>query len=255
RTASRQPLLTAYLPVHYTSPLKCLRVDRLLVAPYLAGSLAACSASRLPPVIPAGAVPSTLAAATAWVDSTGTREPVIHRFRWQFRDAIGSAGGPGSARITVGDSLRFDVAGPLGAGRGAAFVIGDTARWAQPEEEVRKLVPNYPLLWAMLGIVRLPATVEEVRRFADGRVTAWQFVSGLDTTEYAWIRDPEPRLIADVRHAGGRIGRVETRFDAEGRLRTSRLDVPSGPARLDIRYVSTERTDGFPPDTWTPPAP
>ena len=241
--------------MHYTSPLKCLRVDRLLVAPYLAVSLTGCGASRLSPVIPVGAVPSTLAEASAWVDSTGTREPVIHRFRWQFRDAVGSAGGPGSARITPGDSLRFDVAGPLGSGRGAAFVIGDTARWAHPEEDVRKLVPNYPLLWAMLGIVRLPVTVDEVRRFEDARVTAWQFVSGMDTTEYAWIRDPEPRLIADVRQAGGRIGRVETRFDAEGRLKSSRLDVPSAPARLDIRYVSTERTDRFPPDIWTPPAP
>lgn len=189
------------------------------------------------------------------MDSTGIRDPVIHRFRWQFRDPVGSAGGPGSARITPGDSLRFDVAGPFGSGRGAAFVIGDSARWAQPEEDVRKLVPNYPLLWAMLGIVRLPVMVEDVRRFEDARMTAWRFVSGPDTTEYAWIRDEEPRLIADVRHAGERIGRVETRFDAAGRLKSSRLDVPSAPARLDIRYVSSEKTDGFPPETWAPPAP
>jgi hypothetical protein len=199
--------------------------------------------------------PAPLPEAMSWIATTRTSQPLVHRFRWRFQDQVGSAGGRGSARITPGDSLRFDVIGPLGSGRGAAFVVGDSAHWAQPEDEVRKLVPNYPLLWAMLGVARLPMPLEAVSRAEEPRVTAWRFVAGADTTEYAWIAESEPRLVAEVRRGGERVGRVVTVFSADGRPRSARLLVPSGPARLDISYVATTTVDGFPPDTWLPPAP
>ena len=63
----------------------------------------------------------------------------------------------------AGDSLRFDFAGPLGAGRGAAFVVGDSLQWVQGEEGLQKLVPSYPLLWAIMGLPRLPAFTEVTR--------------------------------------------------------------------------------------------
>ena len=62
----------------------------------------------------------------------------------------------GSARVAPPDSLRFDVAGPFGAGAAAAAVIGDQPLWAEPPDAVKKLVPNYPLMWAMFGIARQP---------------------------------------------------------------------------------------------------
>ena len=43
------------------------------------------------------------------------------------------------ARLALPDSVRFDVVGPLGSGRAAAFVIGDSSIWADPEEDVKKL--------------------------------------------------------------------------------------------------------------------
>lgn len=232
-----------------------LSVDRLMAAAYLGIGLSGCGG--LPgSVVPAGAVPATADLAAAWAAQTRTGQPVLHQFRWKFREATGgSAGGPGSARITPGDSLRFDAAGPLGTGRGSAFVIGDEPQWAEPEEDVQKLVPNYPLLWAMLGVARMPVPAGEVTRFEDDRLLAWRFVNGADTVEYAWIAGTEPRLIADVRQAGKRVGRVETTFKADGGLKSSRLDVPSGPARLDINFVSSRKATGFDPDIWTRPAP
>jgi hypothetical protein len=185
--------------------------------------------------------------------------PVLYRFRWQYQDLEGSAGGSGSARITAGDSLRFDVAGHLGSGRGAAVVVGDSALWAEPEEEVARFAPNYPLLWAMLGVLRLPPAPgradgsewTEIRRGEDGRLVAWRFVSGSDTVEIARIAGLPVRLIVDVRQAEGRVGRVETLLGSDGAPRSSRLLVPRAPARLDITYVSTELATGFPPTIWT----
>jgi len=187
----------------------------------------------------------------------GTRPEAnrLVRFRFQFRDDRGAAGGRGSIRITPGDSLRFDVIGALGVGRGAAFIFGDSAIWAQPEEDIAKLVPNYPLLWAMLGIARNPAGGATIRRFSDPQVLAWQFALGADTVEYVRTGAPGGKLIADVRQAGRLIGRVETLFGPDGMAVSSRLTVPSAPARLDLRFTSTDTQATFEADIWAPPPP
>jgi len=151
--------------------------------------------------------------------------------------------------------LRFDVIGALGVGRGAAFVVGEAAIWAQPEEDIAKLVPNYPLLWAMLGIARQPPVGAEVRRFEDSRILAWQFVSGADTVEYVRSGAPAGKLIADVRQGGRRVGRVETVFGPDGVPISARLTVPSVPARLDLSYTSTVSQGTFEADIWALPPP
>jgi hypothetical protein len=231
-----------------------MNVHRLILV--LATALAACGGVSLAPLpMPAGMVPASEAQAAAWADSTRPVEARDIRFRWQFQDERGSAGGSGRARFAMPDSLRFDVRGPLGSGRASAFVAGDTSMWAEPEEDVRKLVPNYPLFWAMLGIARAPEPGSAVRTLADGTVTAWQFVAGGDTVEYVRFEAPAGRLLAEVRQAGRRIGRVETTFGSDGLPSTSRLIVPSGPARLDLTFSQNTKAGPFAPETWTRPAP
>ncbi len=217
--------------------------------------LVGCGGGRLGPILPTGMVPAGAAEASQWVQGTRPDANRLVRFRFQFRDDRSAAGGRGSVRITPGDSLRFDVIGALGVGRGAAFVFGDSAIWAEPEEDIAKLVPNYPLLWAMLGIARNPAGGATVRRFEDSRVLAWQFAAGPDTVEYVRTGAPAGKLIADVRQAGRLIGRVETLFGPDGTALSSRLTVPSVPARLDLRFTSTDIQATFEPDIWDPPPP
>lgn len=207
------------------------------------------------PVVPTGAVPATRTDLEAWAGQRPAAPPVIHRFRWLYRDREQSLGGRGSARIAAGDSLRLDMAGPLGSGRGAAFVIRDSSVWAQPEEDIRKLVPNYPLLWAMLGVAHLPAETTEVLRYADAKVTAWRLIQGADTVDFARTEGSPVRLTAEVRSAGTRIGRVVTIFQEDGSLKSSRLDIPGASARLDLTYASSNRTSAFAPDTWVRPEP
>lgn len=215
--------------------------------------LAACGGGLPEMPTPTGLAPASAADAVTWADSTRPSDNRDLRFRWQFRDERSAAGGRGRARLALPDSVRFDVSGPLGSGRGSAFVLGDTAVWAAPEEDVRKLVPNYPLFWAMLGIARPPAAGTEVRRFADSTLIAWQFVSGGDTVEYVRLGGATPRLIAEVRQQGKRLGRVETRFGPDGSPASARLVAPGVPARLDLTFTQNTRAGSFALDTWTPP--
>ena len=219
---------------------------------------AACSTgvSLAPLPMPIGMAPAELGAAVHWTDSTRPAENREIRFRWKFQNASeGSVGGRGRLRLALPDSVRLDAAGPLGVHASAALVVGDTALWADPEQDVQKLVPNYPLFWAMLGIARLPRGTERVRHFADGTLTAWQFSGGQDTVEYIRENGAVSRLIAEFRQGGQRLGRVETKFGPDGLPVSSRLIVPHPASRLDLTFYQNVKARPFAPDTWTRPAP
>jgi hypothetical protein len=204
---------------------------------------------------PQAFTPASVADARAWAAGTLPADAREIRFRWQFRDDQGAAGGRGRVRLALPDSARLDVAGPLGSGRAAAFVSGDTALWAQPEKDIKKLVPNYPLFWALLGIVRTPDDPSEVGSFTDPSTVGWRFVQGTDTVDYVRVGGSPPRLYAEVRESGKIVGTVETRFAPDGQPASARLVVPSAPARLDLTFYSNLKAKPFAPDTWTPPEP
>ena len=179
------------------------------------------------------------------------QEHRLHRFKWLFQDERSSAGGRGSARIAPPDSLRFDVAGPFGSGAASAAVIGDQPLWAEPPDAMKKLVPNYPLMWAMFGVARLPAEGDELRgaerRRADrlavrrrrrhGRVCAHRRAAPVKL-----VARGAPRA---ARWSGGR----RRRSTRTGAALTARLTVPSVPAQLDLTFLSTAQAD-FAPDIW-----
>ena len=43
---------------------------------------------------------------------------------------------------------------------------------------MKKLVPNYPLMWGMFGVARLPRPGAELRGLSDGETIAWQYAEG-----------------------------------------------------------------------------
>ena len=129
--------------------------DRRWPLAYLAFGLIGCGGGP-GLVVPVDAAPVERGTVVEWVSATLPSEKRLHRFKWLFQDERSSAGGRGSARIAPPDSLRFDVAGPFGSGAASAAMIGDSLLWAEPPDAVTKLVPNYPLLWAMFGVARLP---------------------------------------------------------------------------------------------------
>ncbi|HEX6432694.1 MAG TPA: hypothetical protein VFZ87_00560 [Gemmatimonadales bacterium] len=205
-------------------------------------------------MVPEGAQPVSAAEVAEWVASTIPPHHQLYRFKWLLRDERGSAGGRGSVRVAPPDSLRLDVAGPFGGGAASAVVVGDHPLWTDPADAISRLVPNYPLMWAMCGIARMPPGGVELRGLTNGSTQAWQYAGSTDTVEYARTTGDPGRLIAEVRQAGKLIGRVETTLAADETPLKARLTVPSVPAQLDLTFLSTAR-DSFAPAIWLPRRP
>src|SRR5215207_6283850 len=153
-----------------------LFVDRRVLVAYLALALAGCR-SAPGALVPVAAAPVSREQVAQWVGATVPADHRLHRFKWLFQDERSSAGGRGSARIAPPDSMRFDVAGPFGSGAASAAVIGSRPLWAEPPDAVKKLVPNYPLMWALLGVARLPEPGDSLRGLARDGSVAWQYVN------------------------------------------------------------------------------
>jgi hypothetical protein len=233
--------------------LQRFRLDRPVLVVYL-GLVAGCG-SKQPALMPKGLETVTVEQVGRWVGTTTPRTGALHRFTWLYQDEAASKGGRGSTRIAVPDSMRFDIAGSLGIGKGAAFVVGETKVWVQPEKSVEDLVPSYPLLWSLVGVALLPPPEAKLAGLQlDGRA-AWQYASGADTVSYLRIDGNPSTLSAEVRRAGKVVGRTTTTVRPDGSPVKAQLLVPSVPAKLEVTYYATVPTSSFPPDTWVRPEP
>lgn len=230
---------------------------RRLVAPAALMLLTSCVTAFPSAPMPAGLRPMSLAEARTWAATTAPSTRTQLQMHWTFYDQAGDgsrSGGRGGLRYSPLDSIRLDYYGPLGFGRGAAAVIGDTDLWAQPQDQFQKLVPNYPLFWAMLGIARPPSAGWSVAGYQDPRSTAWRYARGADTLDYVVATTPKSRIFeAYVRQGGKAIGRVTTVFDLNGVPLRSRLEVLSSPARLDITFTKVTHPATFDADIWNAP--
>lgn len=170
--------------------------------------------------------------AIEWTRGTLPHTPTLIRFRWRYEDEQVKYAGRGSARIAPPDSMRFDYAGPLGLGSGAAVVVGDSVLWADPEKNFRSLVPAIRMLWAAFGMVRPPADDAEVfdAQLVDSlsrrRRVVWRFANVQDTLEYL-ATDTAGRVLsleAEWRRRGARVARSRAQFDAAQRPLSARVD-------------------------------
>lgn len=205
------------------------------------------------PLVPEPLAPADRDSATAWTRTTIPTGRRTIRFRWRFRDERVSYAGRGTARIAPPDSIRFDYAGPLGLGAGAAVVLGDSVAWADPEANFRSLVPAIPMLWASLGVVRPPAPDAAVSagieqgREGTGRV--WRFAQDRDTLEYILRAGLTPVLEAEWRRGGDVIARSTTQLGS-GAPVSARVDFPEASARFEFTVVAIDSGAVIPPAVW-----
>jgi hypothetical protein len=228
-------------------------LDRPILLAYL-GLLSVGCQARPGSVVPRPIDPVTEGQVSEWVTATLPSDRQLHRFKWLFKDERASAGGRGSARVAPPDSMRFDVAGPFGSGAASAVVVGDEALWTEPPDAIQKMVPNYPLMWAMFGVARMPPEGAALRGATSGSTTAWQYAGAADTVEYVRTAGNPVHFMATVRQRGELVGRAETDLSPDGTPLKSRLTVPSAPAQLDLTFLSSKR-DSFAPDIWLPRRP
>ena len=229
-----------------------VRLDRPGGEVYLALVLLGACGGAPGAVVPVDAVEVAVDSAAVWSASTAPAGRVLHRFKWLYQDERSSVGGRGSARIAAPDSMRFDVAGPLGANPAAAMVVGDSAVWIDAPDGIKDIVPSYPLLWAGFGVVSTPDSATTIWAGRAGEVTAWRMVAGADTVTYALTRGTPMRLQAEVRRAGAVVARMDAELTGPGHPTKARLSVPSRPARLDLTFTLSDPTARFPADVWRP---
>ena len=196
--------------------------------------------------------------AVAWTRTTLPRTTSAIRFRWRYQDEDVKYAGRGSARIAPPDSMRFDYAGPLGLGSGAAVVIGDSVLWADPEKNFRSLVPAIPMLWAALGMVRPPAADASVLGMVlvdstgGRRRVVWRFAQVQDTIEYV-ATDSAGRITvleAEWRRRDKRVARSRASLDSLQRPANARVDFPSGGARFELTVVAIDTAQVIAPALW-----
>jgi hypothetical protein len=232
-------------------------LDRLRTLSYIAAGALLAGCPRPPaPLIPAPLAPASRDSAVAWTRATLPPKPTVIRFRWRYADGRARYAGRGSARIAPPDSLRFDFAGPLGLGSGAAVVIGDSVAWADPERNFRSIVPAIPMLWASLGIVQPPADSAAVFgeiRAGDGesvRRVVWRFADDGDTLDYVATNGVERALEAEWRRRGAVVARSRTALDGRARPAQARVDFPEASARFELTVVGVDTAAVIPPALW-----
>ena len=131
-------------------------------------------------------------------------------------------------------------------------MVGDSAVWTEPPDAISRLVPSYPLMWAMFGAARLPDRSAVLTGGQNGATTEWRYVTGADTIAYVHVTGAPSHLLAEVRQAGRLIGRVDATLGSDRRPTSARLTVPSVPARLDLTFTASTSPTAFARDLWLP---
>jgi hypothetical protein len=176
---------------------------------------------------------------------------VLMALRWRFRDATSEVSGRGALRVTPPDSLRLDVRGPLGFGRGTLVIAGADA-WADPEAVVWQVLPRRYLLWAMLGVVRAP---DGAGRFEEADAGATRLLrlaepDGVATT-FALRGDTLTGLV--VTREERVVGRLTLVRDGSGEVAHADAEDLERHARLTFDIQGRTPGSAFPPEVWRRP--
>lgn len=246
---------TTESPLRRAGPGRSLA--RLPGASYLAvvACFALCEGCRAParPPVPADAGFAAIEA-EAFAASAARTLPAgseLVAIRWRFRDASSAVSGRGAVRVTPPDSLRVDVRGPLGFGRGTLVLAGASA-WADPEDLVRQVLPRRFLVWAMLGVVQTPDAAAQFESAGEGtrRLLRVTEADGVATT----FELRGDTLSGAVRVRGDRVvGRLTLVRDRAGAVVHADAEDLERHAHLEFDIQSRSPSGAFPAEVWRRP--
>jgi hypothetical protein len=219
-----------------------LRATQLLAAGLLsAATVSGCGGAGPAPIAPVGMIPTDRATIANWRRPYVPAQARRYNIRpWQFRNERGSAAGRATVVILPPDSLRFDYRGPFRQ-TGKAALVGDSALWVEPEDELGNLVGVAPLFWASLGVPPAPpegATILAVQRPA---LRAWQYAHQGDTITFVIHEHPVLRILGEVRRDGRTVTRAEATLDSLTRyVRQATIEYPLDVSRFAFDVESVE---------------
>ena len=226
-------------------------LDRPGARSYIAAcvALTACR-GHLAPLVPEPLAPVVADSITAWAAPNGPSRPVALRFRWKYRDDRQAGGGHGTLRLAPPDSMRIDWAASLNIKTGAAVVIGDSLRWADPKQDYESSTARaIQLVWTALGIVRPPDSLTATYGQRDSTGAVWRYIRDRDTV--AFRLGGAPRTLQGEWRRGSKVmARSRTQLAAGGLPQGTRVDVPERSARFEITFVAVDSTAQFAPALW-----
>ncbi len=226
-------------------------LDRPRAGSYIAAcvALTACR-GHLAPLVPEPLAPVAVDSIAIWTEPNGPTRPVALRFKWTYRDDQRSGGGRGTLRMAPPDSMRIDWASALNIKSGAAVVIGDSLRWADPREDYPSANSQaIQLVWTALGIVRPPDSGTATYGMRDSTGAAWRYTRDRDTVSFRFTATPRT-LQGEWRRGGKLMARSRTELAAGGLPQGTRVDVPERSARFEITFVAVDSTATFAPALW-----
>ena len=175
---------------------------------------------------------------------------VEERMEKAIRKLKGDLAGIRTGRANPGlvDSLRVDVRGPLGFGRGTLVLAGDSA-WADPARLVQQVLPRRFLVWAMLGVVQTPdsAALFESAGGDGRRLLRVTEADGVATT----FELRGDTLAGAVRVRGDRVvGRLTLVRDGTGTVVHADAEDLERNAHLEFDIQSRSPSGAFPAEVW-----
>ena len=226
-------------------------LDRSRARSYIAACVALTACRGHPaPLVPEPLAPVAPDSIAVWTAPSGPGRPLALRFKWTYRDDRQSGGGRGTLRFAPPDSMRVDWAAVFNAKTGAAVVIGDSLRWADPKQDYPSSTSRaIQLVWTALGIVRLPDSLTATYGKRDSTGALWRYIRGRDTVAFRLSGTPRT-LQGEWRRDGKVVARSRTQLAAGGLPQGTRVDVPERSARFEITFGAVDSTVEFAPALW-----
>lgn len=167
--------------------------------------------------------------------------------RWRSESGTTSASGSGAVRIAPPDSLRIDITLRLGVGRAVLIFAGDSV-WAEPEALARLVLPDRLVLWAVLGVLRLPAAASAEQLEDAGR----RFVRWADEAGHLTVIELRgDTLVGGWREgAGGPLGRLRLVRGADGTVVRAAVENYQRRSRFEVEIVRRERSEAWGREVW-----
>lgn len=188
-----------------------------------------------------------------------TPRPALWKFNWTYEDETFSANGEGVLRMAPPDRARLDFFLKNGMGGGYAILIGDSLQVPGPDM-VKKFLPPPPLLWAALGHLALPATVDTIARTEGDTVRVdLGRLRGVDASKAdgrAWrltLANRGDQLVrVDHIESGSVTEWMSRRRNASGHWDVQYIH-ERPPRRLSISVTDTAIVQGFDDAIWRRP--
>lgn len=235
-----------------------LVLDRLPGWAYYAGVscilavLAGCGA-RPEPLAPERLPGIDRATVQEWVNEFAPKKALRYDLNWIYQTQRGRVRGRAAVRLAPPDSIRFDYRGPFGRS-GAAVLVGDSVLWAQPEDDVKRLIPVARLFWAALGVARSPPPGAMLAGGTVNNTRVWQYVAGGERVTYVASRGEPRKLRLEMSLWDEVVGSVDVRLQDNSNLPSMATIVfPRTATLVVITVEQIEPLSEIDPEIWREP--